>query len=273
MAPNLHDASPGWTSGPSARQALFAGALAMVIILVMKLHCPECGSPIPAADVDLSTGSAKCVRCDNVFTFGTDAAARRPPAAPQHPAVRPARMSVDEWGGIWTARWRWFSPVHLFLAFFCAAWDSFLVFWYTMAFTDRNAPWIMVVFPIAHLAVGVGLTYFVLTGFLNRTTVRVAGGTLSVHHGPLPWRQPPSLDGHRIDHLTTAWDLATRRPGNPFTTTLSALLSDGSTVRLISGLRGAEESDWLRQELEQRFKLQPGPAMAAVPAMAWANGS
>ncbi len=45
----------------------------------------------------------------------------------------------------------------------------------------------MAVFPILHVAVGVGGTYYVLTGFLNRTTMRVTKSTISIKHRPLPW--------------------------------------------------------------------------------------
>ncbi len=237
----------------------------------MKLHCPDCGSPIPAAHVDLRTGLAKCGQCDSVFSFTPEPGGRRPPAPPQTPVPRPPRMVVEDFAGTWSARWRWFSPVHLFLAVFCVAWDSFLVAWYSIALSQHGAPfpfnWLMVVFPIAHVAVGISLTYVVLTGFLNRTVVRVAGRTVSVTHGPLPWRQPPPVDGGRIDHLTTAWDLTGRRPATALLTTLSAVMTDGASQRLVTGLRGAGEADWLRQQLEQRLNLGPGPATPAPPMM------
>ena len=241
----------------------------------MKLHCSACGSPIPAVDVDLRTTMAKCARCDNVFSFAAEAGGRRPPAAPQGPVPRPARMVVDDFAGDLTVRWRWFSPAHIFLAIFCLAWDSFLFAWYSISLSVQHAPppfsWLMIVFPVGHVAVGVTLTYLVLTGFVNRTKVRVNGRTVTVGHGPLPWRQPPTIDGSRIDHFTAAWDLSRQRSTSGPSTTLSAVMTDGSIIRLIGGLRGAAECEWLKQQLEQRLKLHPGPAMPAPPTAVWAD--
>ena len=83
----------------------------------MKLFCPDCGGPIPAADVNLDRMAAKCGRCDAVFGFAdvVSAESRRPPgsaaglaaapsaAAPSSPAVallpRPRRFAVEEFAG------------------------------------------------------------------------------------------------------------------------------------------------------------------------------
>ena len=226
----------------------------------MKLHCPACGSPIPAADVDLRTGYAKCARCDDVFAFAPTTAdtARRPPVAPQVPLPRPPRMAVTDFGGDWSVRWRWFTPATVGLAVFCVAWDSFLVFWYSMAFTGKHVPWIMVVFPVAHVAVGVGLTYGVLTGFLNRTTVRVTGGELSVRHGPLPWPRPADLPSTQVEQLTTGQDASRTNNATTFSYSVKAVLADGTGRKVVGGLRSADEADWLRQQLEQRLRVRPG---------------
>ncbi|MFV0446599.1 MAG: hypothetical protein ACK5Q5_23765 [Planctomycetaceae bacterium] len=41
------------------------------------------------------------------------------------------------------------------------------------------------VFPFAHVAVGLGLIYAILTGHFNRTTARVQNGLLQIQHGPI----------------------------------------------------------------------------------------
>lgn len=180
----------------------------------MPIACPSCGSRIPAEDVDLSTKLAKCVACDEVFPIDRQLGGA---AAPVHvgrasPRVPPKGITFEREEpkdddrptafrelararepGRFVLRRRWLAPTHFFMLFFCLAWDSFLVFWYGIAFST-NAPWIMTVFPLAHVAVGVGITYSTLAGFLNRTTVRVEDGRLEVRHGPLPWVGNTSLE-------------------------------------------------------------------------------
>lgn len=173
----------------------------------MRIVCPICGSAVPVEDVDLSTKLAKCRGCNEVFAIGPLLGAASAEVAPHSgpmlpppgitferrvppPDDRPTafrELAASREPGTLTIRRRWFEAQHVFLLFFCIAWDAFLVNWYGMAFAG-DAPLIMVVFPIAHVAVGVGLTYYVLAGFLNRTTIEVTDGMLLVRHGPMPWR-------------------------------------------------------------------------------------
>jgi hypothetical protein len=228
----------------------------------MKLFCPDCGRPIPADDAHLESGTAKCPACDSVFSFRealyAEGERRQPPGKTPALTTRPPRFRVEDAGGQWTVRWRWFTPGAIFLAFFCIAWDSFLIFWYRMAFRE-DLPWLMVVFPIAHVAVGVGLTYAVLSSFLNSTTLRVAGGSLTVRDGPLPWFHNCCLaaaDLERI-YLETARD----RGCNDSLSTkqvLTAMLRTGRKIRLAANFSDPDEPRYLLQELQRRLRLAAG---------------
>lgn len=96
-----------------------------------------------------------------------------------HRTPRPESFTVEQGAMGLQITYRWFSAQYIFLAFFSLIWDSFLVFWYTMALTT-NAPWIMLVFPLIHLGIGIVITYTALTGFINRTTVTVGQGKLTI---------------------------------------------------------------------------------------------
>jgi hypothetical protein len=258
----------------------------------MKLFCPDCGGPIPPADVNLDRLAAKCGRCGCVFGFADALAAEGPrspsrrgglaggsggsgpgvavhgatvgPAASRSPQLpllpRPRRFRVEEAAGAWRVGYGWFTPALLFLAFFCVAWDSFLVFWYSVAFTQRDTPWIMVVFPVAHVAVGVGLSYSTLAGFLNRTTIEAARGMVAVRHGPLPWvgnrtLRASDLAALYVEPNTLAGGAVTRN-GQP-SWQLSAALRDGTKVKLLGGFTDPAEPRYLERQLEARLRLPP----------------
>ena len=231
----------------------------------MKLFCPDCGVAIPAADMDLSTSTAKCVACNAVFAFDAAASETRAPSrnAPRPALPRPAGINVDESTGAWVATYRWFTPAYVFLAFFCVAWDSFLIFWYSMAF-KHNAPWIMVIFPVVHLAVGIGLTYATLSGFLNTTRITVDGQSLAISHGPLPWTGVRTLVASDIRQLfcerTFSRNVSTNVNMHHNTATtfaLSAVLGDGSKLKLLRGFSEPDRPLFLEQEIERRLRIQP----------------
>lgn len=84
-------------------------------------------------------------------------------------------------------RYRWFSPIAFALVFFCIAWDGFLVFWYGIGLATGDMPAIFFIFPLLHVAVGVGLTYYTICLFVNRSYIDASQRMLTVRHGPLPW--------------------------------------------------------------------------------------
>ncbi len=227
----------------------------------MKLFCPSCGQAIPAENINLDRAMAKCGGCDNVFAFGdalADEGAKRIQASSAS-IGRPTRMTVDEWAGSLVVRWRWFGAQHIALTIFCIAWDSFLIFWYTMAFT-RDAPWIMIVFPVAHLAVGLGLTYYVLCGFLNSSTVQVSSSEISVRHQPLPWPGNRRLNVDEVRELFADTKRNAHRDDDGYRRTsithcVSAILRDGTKINLVGNLRDGDEAQYLSRLLQQRLRL------------------
>ena len=104
-----------------------------------------------------------------------------------------------------------------------------------MAF-QVDAPWIMKVFPIAHVAVGVGLTYYTVAGFVNSTVLRVSEGQLAVRQGPFPWPGNRTLHTSDLDQLCNS-------PGNQVllkpTTFLLLLGLKSGTTRFIALLLGS----------------------------------
>ena len=244
----------------------------------MKLHCPDCGTRIAAEDVNLSTFVARCRACDSVFSFGDSlrdfesGSQRRPavgraaksPATAEELLVPPEGMIVEDTGRLWAARWRWFRPEVIGLALFCVAWDAFLAFWYAMAMGPHTAgdgfSWIMVVFPVGHVAVGVGMTYYTLCGFLNRTTLLVTQYEVIVRHRPLPWVGNRRLVAAEITQLycrqaMQAW--ADKTGGRAIAYELMACLGEGRQVRLLGGFRNVGEPRYLERAVEERLNLDP----------------
>ncbi len=246
----------------------------------MHLNCPHCGVDIPAEDMHLENELAKCCGCDAVFSFAhamDQDAARRRGAGPgradrrrREQAVigRPRRLEVREGGGVWEVRRRWFSPVAFFLVVFCLFWDGFLVAWYAIGATQfremGGVGVIFFVFPILHVAAGVGLTWYTVAVFVNTTRVRLEQGSLSIRHGPLWVPGNRTIAGHEIEQLFCKERISRGKNGTSISYELLALLKDRQRVKLLTGYREIEEVLYLEQEIERRLKIRdramPGEA-------------
>src|SRR5262245_5691303 len=94
----------------------------------MQLLCQSCGKPIPATDVNIELGIAKCAACNAVFSFLDEVGAQ--PARRGNIGL-PKRFQMENWGGELVITRRWFNHGVWFLFFFCLFWDSFLIVWYS----------------------------------------------------------------------------------------------------------------------------------------------
>jgi len=225
----------------------------------LTLQCPSCGGK---SSFSSNSNRFVCQYCGNEHIFhlpaqradavlalkgGVDRAlrARLRPVSP-----RPGKVRLKKDDQSLRLSWRWFSSKFLFLIFFCIAWDSFLVFWYGAALAMPGTPWIMIVFPIVHLAVGIGLTYYTLAGIFNTTTVNVDRNTFSVQHDPFPWSGEIKVPVERLSQFYCKEKRVSTENGNQYSYQLSAVLKNGQEYPLVSNLESPDLAAFLEQQIE-----------------------
>lgn len=183
-------------------------------------------------------------------------------ARPELPV--PEGVRVDRQGDRVAVSWRWFRPAeHLTLLVFCIAWDAFLVFWYMTA-TSMGSDWIAIVFPIAHVAVGLGLTYTVLTGFCNRTTIHAGPSRLEVTHGPLPWLGNRRLARSDVRQVYATKDLVQGKHRTREVFHLCALMDGGSEVRLLKDVGSHARAQYFEHVIERALGIRDRPVVGEV---------
>ena len=174
----------------------------------------------------------------------------------------PEKLRIEEFGDELTISWRWFSAAVLFLIPFAIAWNAFLIGWYTMAGSMPDQMpgamrLIFLVFPLAHVAVGLGLIYGVVTMLVNRTTVRVRNGLLEVRHGPIYYPGSRSIPVDDVDQLycTQQVDSGGKR-GPTIKHPLHVQLKSGRTVPLLPGNTDADVARAVEQLVEKHLRIE-----------------
>jgi hypothetical protein len=223
----------------------------------ITLTCPSCGAKIQVVP---GSNRYSCDYCGSEHILpGPNEEVPPTPVNHQHGLI-PIPNGVickENQLGLRIVR-RWYSLKYIPLAFFCMAWDAFLIFWYSMAFST-NAPWIMICFPIAHLAVGVSLTYSVITGFVNRTILEVTPGKLELWHEPLPWAGEVTLDTREIKQLYAQEKTSRGENGTTHTYELWMVAQDGRSRKLMSGLDSSDIPLYIEQQIESWLHIPDMP--------------
>lgn len=146
----------------------------------------------------------------------------------------------------------WFSWKVFPILLFVIVWDGFLIFWYTTAIAGKNTPWIAVLFPMGHVAVGVGLTYYVLCCFLNKTDITLNPDRVSVLTYPLPWV------GKRLIPTAEIRDTAIRtRNSNRQTTHYVVMYVDelNKERKLVTGISERDHSEYIEDQIRRAAGL------------------
>lgn len=232
----------------------------------ITLKCANCAAPLRSEDWNVSAGIIKCSHCGVLSTVPGNASGQSSSSGfePRAEVPLPPGITVDQTPMGIELRRRWLNAIVFFLIPFCIAWDAFLVFWYSKAFGDPNSPWLMKVFPIAHVAVGVGLTYYVIATLFNSTAITALGGRLRVAHGPVPWMGNTDLDGSEVSQLFCKEKARQNRNGQSFHYEVWAVLRDSTTKKVVGAGLTMEQALFIEQKLEHALGIQDRPVPGEV---------
>jgi hypothetical protein len=222
--------------------------------------CPTCGA---RAARELRTADRvlrRCLRCSSIHDGGP--MVRRVVPMPSNltvhedAAASPGYREAAAPRGLVIVR-RWYNLGAWFLLVFAAIWLGILSRWYL----NGPATLTTYLFPLAHLAAGLGILYVAIAGFTNRTTIAVRGEQLSVRHGPLPWWGNKDVAVGDLAQLYTEEQVTESKGGPTRTYHLGAVLRDGGRVRLVANLEQPEQALWLEQRLEEHLGIADVPVL------------
>lgn len=105
---------------------------------------------------------------------------------------KPSTITVENHGATTRFTRRWYAPKAWLILVFAAFWNLFLLFWYQKALEASPQDSFILLFPLIHVGIGMGLIYSAATMFLNKSIVELVPGKLTVRHFPYPggaiWR-------------------------------------------------------------------------------------
>ncbi len=215
----------------------------------MQITCPQCQTQIPAGDVELGRGLAKCAQCNEVFDFTSQivtTAGDESGTAARVVAPRGARdLTVDDGSAF---ERRWFGLRHalggtlgLGMAGFMLLLDSATSFWPLAAL-----PW---------AAAFAGLGYGVM-GALNRTVVTVDAEAVRVNHRPMPWFGRRVFYRGALEGVYVLERVSNTGQSRIVRYEVWVKQTAGRAAKLIGGLHSAHEACYIEDRLKTALGLE-----------------
>jgi len=222
----------------------------------MKPKCPFCGGGVPPESIDVLR--TVCPECYASFA-STELVADKGSMS-RKPEIRmPDGLSVRKEGLDLVISYVWFSFGYVLLLPVCAVWDWLVLLFYR-GFARMKEPFFVWLFPLGHVAVGVGLTYYTLAKLLNRTRIRVSPRQLSIEHLPLPWPGGKVLPAGDLDQIFCEERVRRSRRGILFYSyAIVAQRRDGTRVEIVRVLETREQALYIEQQIETHLRIKDRP--------------
>lgn len=164
----------------------------------------------------------------------------------------PEGMSMEERFGELVLSRKWFSKKVVLMLVFAIFWDGFLFNFYKMMLSGDTVPIGAVLFPLLHVAVGVGITYSAIAGLVNKTTITIGADQLTIRHAPLPWMGNRTL--YRYDFVQLYVEEVRRK--NNASYRLNAVLTNHKKLKLLSGIDDRSQALFVEKEIEKFMGIQ-----------------
>jgi hypothetical protein len=176
----------------------------------------------------------------------------------------PNNIELLEERGNLVIRKKWFRPSVIFLAIFCVFWDGFLVVWFLGASQMENVPLMHILFPLGHVAVGAGLTYFTIAGFINKTDIIISPMQLQVRIQPMKWPGEGTYYISDIQQLYTFKKVRKTKNGTSITYEVRMLDNHEQEKTLIRGLEARSQGLYIEKEIEKIVGIKDEAVAGAV---------
>jgi len=226
----------------------------------ITISCDNCGNDIPAQNFNINSSLAKCDSCDTLFTlkddsfFNNDRVGRPEMIMPEGTDVLTLHDSLDI-----RLDWLKSNPRSSlgFLTFFTVMWNGFLAI---MASNFIAAGAVgNIAFLGIHLAVGLGLLYYILSIYLNYTDIIVTRDYIEIGQRPIknpfkPTKTIPTRDIKQL-YVTKYVSSTSNNVANYAYALYADLGSNQRSIKLIDGMN-KETQLYLEQEIERFLKIK-----------------
>jgi hypothetical protein len=152
--------------------------------------------------------------------------------------------------------YKWYKLVVWFLLLFVLLWNSFLVGWFM-----ADTPWFFKAFAIIHLAAGVGLTWYVVCLFLNKTIISITKNELTIQHLPIPFPSYKNVTFNRFDiqqvYITRL--IRTNKGSTTISFALHILTAKNKSIKLSVDCDSYEKAIFIKRKVEEYMRIDPQP--------------
>lgn len=232
------------------------------------LECKHCHAPLPEESLKSGDDVVVCKFCNTVHYMNQNPMPYPPekPKREKSKREKPDKFKINKMADGIEISYRWLGKQHMGLLFFGVIWNAFIAFFTVMMvggmMSEGSFEFVMLCFLTPFYAVGLGMAYYVLTGFLNHTSVQIRGGTIKTIHAPIPTFGNPNstVDRRSIEQVYCSRRVAYTSNDVPvYVFDVHYVQKGGEDKELIKGLDSLHKAVYIEQQIERLYRIEDVP--------------
>ncbi len=227
------------------------------------LECKHCHAPLPEEALANNDDIVVCDYCDTVHNMNpTPISYPEKQKREKTKRKSPDKFVINQLADGLEIQYPWLGKQHKGLLFFAIVWNAFIGFFTFMMFfgmaSEGDFEPMVLCFMIPFYIVGIGMAYYVLAGFLNRTTVTIRGDGVATRHSPIPMFGTSNIHADRraIEQVycrrRTAYE-SNDVPVHVFD--IHYVKKGGDDTCLIKGLDTISKAVFIEQQIERLYVI------------------
>ena len=161
----------------------------------------------------------------------------------------PEKLEIHQHSNYMHISRKWFGLQVIFMTVFAIIWDVVLVNFYTDIGDEAGT--LMRLFPLIHIAVGAGITYYAVAGWFNKSNIFVSKQSIEINHKPIPWFGNKKLKSTDLKQLYAKEKVSRNNNQTTVTYEVHAILNNDRNTKLLGGLVNNEQALYIEQEIEK----------------------
>lgn len=146
------------------------------------------------------------------------------------------------------------------LTLFTLIWNGLLVVWYLIVLKADKISLMMVLVPLLHVSIGIGLIYYLLCSYLNKTYFTVSHFDLTIRHRPMPFLGNKRIPVAQITQIfCMEKKMCNRNQREHISYVLCYLDPQGVKQSLFWGIEEGTEALYLERRLEALLGIKDKP--------------
>lgn len=170
----------------------------------------------------------------------------------------PENLEVQEGGYGLSFSWKWSKLVGIIILIFAGVWNSIIIGMYISIY-NSNEPGLVYLFPLLHLAVGLGLGYYGVASLINKTNVTVNKNEISIEHTPLFWPGAKTINRIDVKQLYVCEVITRNKNGYSRSYSLKGIDQNNRSFDVVKNLGRSDMAKYLEQKIESFWKIENYP--------------